>query len=668
LDQNNTTIESRVFLKIEKTDEDQTYDADSMEGNDFNSMAVVKLSNFTDTLRNIHIVMIGDTVMRYQYLSLAYRLRHGRWFQDDSFGQYDLMNEPTFRSPFHDRTRDEFLFQTNNILQPMEVCDCFTGSYERDKIENRYFYDPILNNSIVYLAAFGHTRPLKGRLLPHQVRNQSKYWQTQSLRQRKDVLWHYNNWDEAIREYVQKLDPLPRHIVMNAGFWEHRFGKPGQPTNESNPWSRETHDLLKVAKGLEEVNFVWKTTTFKMTGQKPRSERDGVMCTLLPNCLNLSFTEYVATELYWDQFHFKEPVYRAANEKMLDLLQYLPNDYKRLELSSIMRATGNKSSAKEGRQQVTDRNDDEPLKYLSPSTMLRDLHIVMIGDSLMRFQYLSLAYRLRYGVWFDESMWHYNLVHQGNFSSPFHSLTWGEFLFQSNNMLHPYELCDCYRQPHDVVENRYYFDPILNNSILFVSGFGHLSNPLRGRLLPGQIYQERSNRSSMFKRQAFRDRGEMVWEYSDWGDMILNYVRHLDHRPSHIVMNAGHWPHRFCGSDHRNKTSIGSNANETSLFSNETQNLLRAMETMPESRFVWRTTTIGKDRKKAEFECDEFMCKILPICVNVSFTQRVRRKKYFVDRVHFYEPVYRAMNEQMLHSLEYLPKGYVRLKLNKILK
>jgi hypothetical protein len=296
----------------------------------------------------------------------------------------------------------------------------------------------------------------------------------------------------------------------------------------------------------------------------------------------------------------------------------------------------------------------------TPTTnpLLRDIHIVMIGDSLMRYQYLSLVYRLRYGVWFDESKWYYNLVNERTFEDPYHSHTWGEFLFHTNRILQPYEVCDCYRRvkknwKSDVVENRYYFDHILNNSIVYVQAFGH-ELPLSGRL-EHQVQQVTNNRT--WQMGAMHQSGILSWKYNNWPDFIRSHVQHLDPQPRHIVMNAGAWKHSFGFESNHEKESHHHNLSQATI------DLVRTMQDTPQYQYVWRTTTYRKDRSTHHngLESDRIMCGLdLMLCVNVSYTRHVRQDLYW-DNVHFFEPVYRVENEQMLDLLGYLPSDYEQM-------
>jgi hypothetical protein len=64
---------------------------------------------------------------------------------------------------------------------------------------------------------------------------------------------------------------------------------------------------------------------------------------------------------------------------------------------------------------------------------------------------------------------------------------------------------------------------------------------------------------------------------------------------------------------------------------------------------------------------DPIMYQHLHKCVNASFTKRIKQSLYW-DPIHFYEPVYRALNEELLHDLGSLPSDYVRMNLSDILE
>ncbi len=292
-------------------------------------------------LHDIHMVMIGDSLMRYQYLSLVYRLRHGVWF-DTSKWYFNLVSETTFADPFHRHTWGAFLFHTNRILHPNEVCDCHRRPvYKMEEIvENRYYYDPILNNSIVFLLAYGHEFPVVGRLHPKKVRKirsgSRSGWQGRALQKYGRLSWKYNDRHDVIRNHVQRLIPQPRHIVLNAGAWKHSFGYDRSASNHHRNLSQATFDLVRTMQDTPQYQYVWRTTTYRNNRTNDGLESDPIMCELVSICVNVSYTHHVRQDLYWDKIHFLEPVYRVQNEQMLDLLGYLPSDYERMNTSDIL--------------------------------------------------------------------------------------------------------------------------------------------------------------------------------------------------------------------------------------------------------------------------------------------------------------------------------------------
>merc|ERR1719203_1461965 len=74
-------------------------------------------------------------------------------------------------------------------------------------------------------------------------------------------------------------------------------------------------------------------------------------------------------------------------------------------------------------------------------TKATDLSIVFVGDSLSRYQYLSLVNYLHSGAtkWLDTGDPKENPVVEHSFDG------WADFHRLTNEQLQPYETCDCYR-------------------------------------------------------------------------------------------------------------------------------------------------------------------------------------------------------------------------------
>ena len=59
------------------------------------------------------------------------------------------------------------------------------------------------------------------------------------------------------------------------------------------------------------------------------------MCKQLHGCFDMSWTSKLNPSLYYDQYHFAEPVYRVLNEELLTQLNKLPAEYKKLDRSLV---------------------------------------------------------------------------------------------------------------------------------------------------------------------------------------------------------------------------------------------------------------------------------------------------------------------------------------------
>lgn len=289
----------------------------------------------------------------------------------------------------------------------------------------------------------------------------------------------------------------------------------------------------------------------------------------------------------------------------------------------------------------------------------RDLRIVFIGDSLTRYTYLSLVYFLRWGQWYDPSHRTPHLVQESSFATPFHNQTWWEFSFQTNRMLYPLELCDCYRklpgklQVNKVSNNRYFYDPEFNNAVAYLDAKGHKGS-IHGRIPANDVFnllvkqQEQAGDFSSPVQLLSPPFDNLTrpfpWAYTSWADAIRQYISHLNPPPQYIVLNAGLWPNNFLY-----QPDLVSDLND-------------AIHTM-KGQGIWKTTTYGLGGTVMYDSIpptDDYMCQQLDHCWNVSWTKELAGRWYW-DGKHFWEPVYRAMNENFLEQINALPEGYQKL-------
>ncbi|KAL3927231.1 MAG: hypothetical protein SGARI_005381 [Bacillariaceae sp.] len=81
----------------------------------------------SDRPTGLRLVFVGDSVDRYQYLSLVYYLRWGFWFSDDPNGEKS--GAPPMKSfLFHEKdggSWNDYFADSAAVLSPYETCDCY---------------------------------------------------------------------------------------------------------------------------------------------------------------------------------------------------------------------------------------------------------------------------------------------------------------------------------------------------------------------------------------------------------------------------------------------------------------------------------------------------------------------------------------------------------------
>ncbi len=90
------------------------------------------------------LVIIGDSLSRYQYLNLVNFLEHGTWVTDPTH------LKPSENEHKFDGGRVEFYQITNQRLGWHEICDCYRGN---GILENRYYINGDVKVS--YMKLFG---------------------------------------------------------------------------------------------------------------------------------------------------------------------------------------------------------------------------------------------------------------------------------------------------------------------------------------------------------------------------------------------------------------------------------------------------------------------------------------------------------------------------------
>ena len=260
---------------------------------------------------NLRLVLMGDSVTRFQYMSLINFLHTGAWntryIQDDMFPR-DITIQGTFRGNW-----SNFYEFSNSLFYGKEVCDCYRQSshtYKHTVRENRYYADPVANNYVTYIQRFGNFAT-RGMFQPNQVYDKSLQMHNPWLNKNTtDFAWEFSSWEAAIREYVALLKPKPQFFIFNAGKWPHDL-------------NATTLTGIRNALVEHDITGIYKTTTRSKNETSTDLEAyEKVACKLFP-CLNLSWTAHLPNQAYSDRVHFKAGPYHAMNDQMLQKLNRL---------------------------------------------------------------------------------------------------------------------------------------------------------------------------------------------------------------------------------------------------------------------------------------------------------------------------------------------------------
>lgn len=257
--------------------------------------------------RGLHLAFIGDSLSRYQYLSLAHFLRYGVF--PDPAAHPNFVMESTHKSWM------DFFNDTNSALLPFERCDCFRAENRNIHAlvnrwrENRYFYDPISENSLVFLIKKGW-HPSTFTWKPGSIHQEPLQYTPQLPQYLPPSQPVEGDWLSLV-DHLAGLNPRPHIVVLNSGLWK--------PKHLIQP---EIQD--KVVQRLKEHNMIgiYKTTTKRLDDPHPKENEqyEKILCRKML-CLDSSWTDYVSSDLYWDNLHFVEPIYKRLNIQLLQLLK-----------------------------------------------------------------------------------------------------------------------------------------------------------------------------------------------------------------------------------------------------------------------------------------------------------------------------------------------------------
>lgn len=282
---------------------------------------------------HIHVVFIGDSLTRYQFVATAFRL----YFQE-VIPKY-VVNEKVHRSWL------DYFENTTLIFEGSMKCDCFRyqdyrkiGNSFSFSRENRFFSfeikcqnDITIKVMLTYIQFFGDQNSLHGRVLPSHIEHARPGKKMHKSR------WRFHQLSNAIEGFVGQLANRPSHIVLNAGLWPHKKVMATLKTAliaandiSSNVYWKETSPRKTYAlKQAALHNFTFNDPTDIDILARHYCEREKL-------CIYVEFPQDLPSELlsperipeYFDSRHFLSPELYIVWSKLL---------FERMHLSSLIK-------------------------------------------------------------------------------------------------------------------------------------------------------------------------------------------------------------------------------------------------------------------------------------------------------------------------------------------
>eukprot|EP01032_Pedospumella_encystans_P020019 gene20019-22753_t len=252
-------------------------------------MSTLHAQHYSKLMDNQHIVMIGDSLMRYQYLSLVYLINTNTF--------YPANKKPGILWEGDHKSWNLFYNATNFALYPNEYCDCYRVGFIN---ENRYYFNKERNITISYVAYFGDgaDQKIHGHWSP--LDNETNHqFHGPTLGDFIPYRWETSSIQEALSTHAAKLKPKPSVLVLNAGFWLNKYNQ-----------TDHRKSVFKIATSLFDW-VIWKTTNYDREHMEISSY--GICQFPGVECLNLDWTQYLQPEEYKDLRHLQPDIYTDIN-------------------------------------------------------------------------------------------------------------------------------------------------------------------------------------------------------------------------------------------------------------------------------------------------------------------------------------------------------------------
>lgn len=279
------------------------------------------------------LVLIGDSLTRYQYLNLVNFLENGSWMTDPT-NMMPSENEHTFAGGWA-----EFYNVTNRRLNGHEICDCYRNETfnPAEIIENRYYIHGDVKVS--YLQLFGPGQILMHNTTMMNISSCSYSTCVQSFCQPGECftsLLPVDNMGSILHPgTLSKMvaSVAPSQVFLNAGLWW--IGDCG--VNNFLDQSKQTllDELTKIKESNPNIQVHWKMTTASMSINPTElefarhlMERKFARNLMKSGGLESYYDTFSLTaqivehfpSFFWDVRHFVAPVYKGLNQALIAYL------------------------------------------------------------------------------------------------------------------------------------------------------------------------------------------------------------------------------------------------------------------------------------------------------------------------------------------------------------
>jgi hypothetical protein len=265
--------------------------------------------------------------MRYQYLMLIHYLHTGHWVHNSMHP--NLMREASFGgswSIFYPAV-------TKYFGENYTICDCFRASNNPrarnpTMVENQFYFDQgCHNNAVAMLSKLGdlgfrgyHTRSEISSWFQSNDDNATKLEIPLSTYRQGKFVWKYGDYETFLRNFLAKLEPRPRVVVINEGIWTVENLSNETVVRQIQDTIRELGmiSIYKTTTKPLKPSVYGKTTHKTGPGLVPHDE---LCCKIFDHCLRVDWTACVPQEDFTDNYHFYSYPNIRFNEQLFEILE-----------------------------------------------------------------------------------------------------------------------------------------------------------------------------------------------------------------------------------------------------------------------------------------------------------------------------------------------------------